>query len=377
MKLNKVKLRHERMTYRNDMKLGARILKTGIAITMALTLATLLQLPSPAFAGIAAIFAVQPSIYKSYQTVIEQIQANIIGAVIAVLFGLFFGSNPFMVGLVAVIIISICLKLKLENTISIALVTAIAILEATGENFTFVAGSRFLTILLGVLSAFIVNLVFMPPKYEARLYYKISNITEEIIKWIRMSLRQASEYGTLKGDIDRIKDQLIKLDQLFLLYKEERTYSKAKIYPKSRKLVLYRQLITTTNRAFYTLRKLHRLENELHQTPIEFQEILIAELDVLLNHHEQALLKFAKKIKADKTSEILLKNTFHKENLVQTFLNYEKNCKDTSCFHNLLPLVASIIDYHDHLEHLNTLINSYQHFHKKENDLSITDEIET
>ena len=44
------------------MKLGARVLKTGVAIVFALSLAELLNLPSPVFAGIAAIFAIQPSI---------------------------------------------------------------------------------------------------------------------------------------------------------------------------------------------------------------------------------------------------------------------------------------------------------------------------
>ncbi|MCY7601029.1 aromatic acid exporter family protein, partial [Bacillus altitudinis] len=38
------------------MKLGARILKTGIAIVLALYLATWLGLPIPVFAGIAAVF---------------------------------------------------------------------------------------------------------------------------------------------------------------------------------------------------------------------------------------------------------------------------------------------------------------------------------
>ena len=47
------------------MKLGARILKTGIAIVLALLIAQLIGLPSPVFAGIAAIFAVQPTIYRS------------------------------------------------------------------------------------------------------------------------------------------------------------------------------------------------------------------------------------------------------------------------------------------------------------------------
>ena len=67
------------------MKLGARIFKTGVAIVFALFIAELLQLPNPVFAGIAAIFAIQPSIYRSYLTVVEQIQSNLIGAMIAVL----------------------------------------------------------------------------------------------------------------------------------------------------------------------------------------------------------------------------------------------------------------------------------------------------
>lgn len=75
------------------MKLGARIFKTGIAITLALYLASWIGLPSPIFAGIAAIFAIQPSIYRSFLIIIDQVQANIIGAVIATVFGLIFGSE--------------------------------------------------------------------------------------------------------------------------------------------------------------------------------------------------------------------------------------------------------------------------------------------
>ena len=37
------------------MKLGARILKTGIAITLSLLLGEFLSLPSPIFAAIAAV----------------------------------------------------------------------------------------------------------------------------------------------------------------------------------------------------------------------------------------------------------------------------------------------------------------------------------
>src|SRR3954451_23750537 len=159
------------------MKLGARILKTGIAIVLALLIAQLIGLPSPVFAGIAAIFAVQPTIYRSYLSIIEQIQGNTIGAVIATIFVLLFGNNVFIIGLAAILVLGLHLKFKLENAIGLSLVTLVAIMETPGDTFIEFAIIRFLTVMLGVLAAFIVNLVFIPPKYEQKLYFKLSETT--------------------------------------------------------------------------------------------------------------------------------------------------------------------------------------------------------
>ena len=117
------------------MKLGARILKTGVAISMALFLASLLELPSPVFAGVAAIFAIQPSIYRSYLTLLDQIYGNLIGASIAVIFVLTLGSNYLTIGLAAILAIVIMLKLKLENTVPLTLVTIIIIMDSQTNNF--------------------------------------------------------------------------------------------------------------------------------------------------------------------------------------------------------------------------------------------------
>ncbi|MEH7581207.1 aromatic acid exporter family protein, partial [Priestia megaterium] len=254
------------------MKLGARILKTGIAITLSLLLGEFLSLPSPIFAAIAAVFAIQPSIYRSYLTILEQIQANVIGAASAVCFGLIFGTHPIIIGFTAVVVIAVNLKLRINNTIGLALVTVIAIMENPGDNFVEYALIRFGTVLLGVFSAFIVNLIFIPPKYETRLYYKIVSTTEEIIKWIRMNLYHASEHTLLKEDIEKMKDNVAKMNQIFDFYKEERTYSTKKRFVKSRKLVLFRQMITVTTRALTTLKLLHRVENDLQVMPQQFQD---------------------------------------------------------------------------------------------------------
>ncbi len=355
------------------MKLGARILKTGIAITLALFIATILQLPSAAFAGISAIFAIQPTIYRSYLSIIEQVQANVIGAALAIGFGLIFGSHPIVIGLTAIIVIAINLKLKAESTIPVALVTVIAILESPGDNFVEIAIIRFLTVLLGVFAAFIVNLVFLPPKYETKLFNRITENTEDIIKWTRVNIRHASEHSVLKEDIEKIKEKMIKLDQLYLNYKEERNYFKRESYAKSRKLVLFRQMIVTTNRALDTLKTLHRLENDLHQMPENFQKVLVAELDYLLYFHEESLLRFIRKTKTQSSTEISEEGRFNKEQLVSAFMEFHQQ-QDSICFYHLLPLVSKVIDYSEQLEHLDTLIYSFHHYHKEDNEIKISEE---
>lgn len=357
------------------MKLGARILKTGIAIVISLYIAQLLDLPSPVFAPIAAIFAVQPTIYRSYLSIIEQIQGNIIGAVIAVIFVMIFGNGAIFVGLAAIIVITINLKLKIENNIGLSLVTLIAIMETQNAEFIQFAVVRFSTIMLGVLAAFIVNLVFLPPKYENKLYFRISSITEEITRWIRFSSRHASEHKLLKNDIDRIKESNIKLEQLYLMYKEERNYFKRNNLVKSRKLVIYRQMISTMKRSLETLKLLHRFENNLLIMSESFQETLQHQLDTLTHHHEQLLLRFIGKIRTQPIEEN--QEYINKVELYDMFVSQQKNLDENDpVLYHIMQIISSIIEYGEYVEHLDTLINSFQSFHKKENEVTIEEEVE-
>jgi uncharacterized membrane protein YgaE (UPF0421/DUF939 family) len=357
------------------MKLGARIFKTGIAIILALLLSELLQLPSPVFAGIAAIFAIQPTIYRSYLSIIEQIQGNIIGAIIAISFVLLFGNDVIIIGLAAIIVITINLKLKIENTIGLSLVTLIAIMETPGDEFIQFSIIRFSTIMLGILCAFFVNLVFIPPKYENKLYNSVTDVTAEIIRWIRYSIRHASEHRLLKHDIGKIKDSVIKLDQLFLMYMEERNYFKKVNLVKSRKLVIYRQMLSTTKRALDVLKRLHRYENELQQMPSDFQSAIQVQLDCLINHHEQLLLKFIGKIRPNAGLENQ-EMCMSKQELFDLFLAHQNRIEDpqSPMLLHSMQVIASIIEYREQNEHLETLITSFQSFHKKENEGLLEDE---
>lgn len=359
------------------MKLGARVLKTGIAIVLALTLAELLNLPSPIFAGIAAVFAIQPTIYRSYLSVIEQLQANIIGGAIAVIFVMLFGNHVFIIGLAAIVAIMIILKLRIETTIGLALVTIMAIMQEPGEHFIEFAFIRIATIMLGVLSSFAVNLAFIPPKYETKLYHKTVNVTEDTLKWIRLSTRHASEHTLLKKDIERIKERLMKLDQLYLMYKEERNYFRSKEVLKTRKLVIYRQMISTTRRSLNILRRLHRFDNDFQHLPEDTQLELQGQLDGLITYHEQLLLKFAGKIRPNVELETESTEAPQRKELVGRFLHQVKQdqaCEEVETYH-FLHLISDILEYEENLVHLEKLINSFQTYHQKENTVRL-DEIE-
>ncbi|MBN3543781.1 FUSC family protein [Fictibacillus barbaricus] len=355
------------------MKLGARMIKTGLAISLSIYLAMLFQLDQPVYAAIAATFAIQPSIYRSYQTILEQVQGNLVGALFAIIFVILLGNNPFVIGFVVVLVIAAHLKMKIEKTIPLSIVTVIVIMESHTENFIGFAVDRFLLIMLGVLSAFLVNLVFMPPKYETKLYYKISDHTDEIIKWIRMITRHASEHSAIKEDLTHLKENRFKMDQYYLLYKEERTYFRSNKYSKTRKLVLYRQMIHTTNKALELLKSLHSHENELYNMPEPLQELIQLKLDGLTNFHEQMLLKYTDKIRAQHTLE--MDAEINKKALMKCIMTYY-NSPENEEWIELFPVFALIIDYSDQLEHLNTLVESFKNYHQDDSEVQLDQRLE-
>ncbi|NGP46578.1 aromatic acid exporter family protein [Bacillaceae bacterium SIJ1] len=352
------------------MKFGARILKTGLAIVLSLYVAQWVGIEATVFAGIAAAFAIQPSVYKSYQTVLEQAQANIIGALFAILFSLLFGTEPIVIGMVVVLIIAVHLQLKIEQTVSIALVTAIAIMESPVDGFSIYAFQRFSAVMLGVVCAFLVNLAFLPPKYENRLYQSISETTQDIIKWIRLSNYHMTKQNMLKEDIEEFKECLVKLEQVYLLYKDERVYSRKKKYAKARKLVVFRQLLTAANRAFFILSQINRAEHDYQHLPDHVRTPLTQELDTLTRFHEQLLENLRGRTKEVplEAHHVPIKTRFKE---LYTLAQNENEPEDEERWMHLFSLVSNLLEYHYELEHLALLLSSFNSFHQEDNELEI------
>ena len=361
------------------MKLGARVLKTGVAITFALLLAELLNLPSPVFAGIAAIFAIQPSIYRSYLTILEQIQGNLIGATVAVIFSLLFGHHLVAIGIAAIIVIGLMIKFNLEKSLTLALVTVVAIMEIQGDDFLAFALLRFGTVMVGVFAAFIVNLVFIPPRYEVKLFKNINALQDDIIRWTRLAVRQASEYTSTKMALKKLMSRMNEVDNLYDFYKEERHYFRNQKFVKARKLVVYRQMITTSKKSVELLNRLHKHENELASLPDQFRLMIQERLDFLLTYHEQLFLKYTGKLKPEhsqwaQNEEYLQRNEVMEIFIKQIALAQELEDEQEFSSYHLLYILSRILDYEENLEHLDTLIVSYRSYHGEEKNIDLEEE---
>ena len=350
------------------MKFGARIFKTGIAVTLALYIATLLNLEPVTFAAVAAVFAVQPSVYRSFRTILDQFQANIIGAIIAIVFTIAFGNEPFVIGLGAILVIAISIKLKMEKTIPLAVVTLIIIMEASTQgNFLLFALSRLGIIMIGVLSSFIVNLLFLPPKHETKLLQKISANTDYIIQWLRLIIRHDAEHMALKDDIQKLREEMIDTNNFYKLYKEERDYFKKNEYTKGRKLVVFRQMITTTEKAIALLKNLHFHEQSILDLPEEMKELLREQIDYLTQFHDRTLLKYSGKVRHESSEEFLKEIDRGEKALTEQLIVYsEKKRLNQEDWTELFQTIGLIIDYKDQLQHLDLLIDSFYTYHPNE-----------
>ncbi|WP_059105831.1 FUSC family protein [Shouchella shacheensis] len=350
------------------MRLGARILKTGLAVVLALYLANWLNFDQPpTFAAIAAAFAIQPSLFRTFRTFSHQVQANLIGAIIGVAFVMTFGHEPFVVGVVVMLSIGIFIKLKLESAIiPTAIVTIIIIMESPSDAFLEFASQRFLFVLIGITSAFLVNLVFIPPRYEKKVYTQMESTTDTLIQWLHLLIRHDADPSTLREDLQEMRKGLDKCEELFKLYREERNYFRKKTFFQQRRVVVFRQMITASERAYTVLEGLEKRSDEYFQLPERVQTRIEEHIFQLTDYHHRILLRYNGKVSAHAPEDYISELDEGQASMTNLFVTlYEEEAFDLSQWHSFLPAISAIIEYQEELDHLDSLVENF-HTHQEE-----------
>jgi uncharacterized membrane protein YgaE (UPF0421/DUF939 family) len=333
-------------------KLGPRVIKTGIAVTLALYICSVLNLESAVFAGIAAIFTVQPSIYRTWKQVWNQAQTNIIGAIIAFLGLYFLGNDPFSIGLVIIILISISLKLKMGETISLTVVTVLAIMSAPGNDWLF-ALDRFIVTFIGMATALLVNIFVYPPNYKKNYVEKINAIFQDFSILMRTAISDEMTEKSFKDQMEQLENDIFLLEEQFILFDEEREKMSKVNNMDVREIVVLKQMFKSLQHGYMVLEDIDSIYFTCKPTPEENQ-LFDQHLEYLIKYHELFLLKYDGKIKMDLPSleEEFMKQT--EDFLEKVMQSYNENHKI-----QMAVIGASIYHYAFQLDRLNTLVEQY------------------
>lgn len=335
------------------MTFGARMLKTGLAVTLALYasiwLQTLwLQTGSPVIAAVAAIFAMQPSIYRSWRYLIEQLQTNTLGAVLAMLAGVVFSKEPFVIGLVCILVIMICLKLKMGDTIGLTLVTVVAVMEASGQ-WEF-AVNRFVMSLIGILAAFVINVVVFPPKPRVQFVEQVRRSFDRMSLLLRTAISDEMKETVFHEEQRILEEEIHSIEEKYKLMEDDQKKLRTAKFGVSRQLVVYKQML-------HTLRKgcevLEAVDEHYFQAARSAKINLLFDnqLEKLIKFHEHVMLKFDQKLKPGAVDSAV----FQQENdrFLRQMLEHSGSSGEEAF--RLSIVSSAIYDYGFQLERLNKL----------------------
>lgn len=336
------------------MKIGARILKTGAAVGLALYISQFFRLEPIIFAGIAAAVTVQPSLYRSWQNSWQQVQANIIGAIVGIAMALLLGTQPYVIALGVIIVISINIQLKFMKSIPLAMVTVLAIMGSPSEQFWETAGDRFLLIFIGVVSSILIN-VFAPPRHEKRLMKQLFDLQESMALNLRIMVEAERETYHVRADLDQLAKQFTELEEMFDLHREENRFLKRRFFRRTRKLVVLRQMVYTCKDGLDTLALLEKHQAEL-QADEAARQLIDEELQKLAALQERVFLTYAGKL----TPYLAHHESITYDELALPIQKALRTFKDNEeLLIHILPTILKLNDYREQLEQLDQTVERF------------------
>lgn len=297
------------------MQLGARIIKSGLAVILALYIAELLHMSSLTFVGIASFLAVQPSVYRSWKHFFLQLLANIIGAIVAISFVYLFGNSPIIVGLAVILLLSVHVSLKQFDTLSISVLTVIAMMEVQNQDFTSFATERFTSISVGIICAVLINILFFPPKYESKLIVLIQTVSEQSSTMMRNLVLNQLTQEAVKSTLENMVDNNKKIDELFQLHLDhfKNRFHRHKLSEKKR-TVIFREMTKVLKKEEILINAFKEHRKELESLDGEMLNDIQQHLYLLTNYEEKIFLKFKNQVQPGFPCDLhkrVEKSTFH------------------------------------------------------------------
>ncbi|MDQ0190831.1 hypothetical protein JI721_00830 [Alicyclobacillus cycloheptanicus] len=208
-------------------KVGGRILKTGIAITLSVATARLLHLQSPQFAGIVSVLAVQPTVYRSVRQGIQQVISASIGAAAGILCLSTVGHSALVIGLAALVMMGLHARWQWTSSLLVAVVIAINTIGSTGPSFVHDGVNQFALVLVGVGFGTLINLL-VKPAHDSRSEQLLASCERQVWRLLRGVQRDlergmTTPYAQFRKEIDHVRAALEEGKRVAGYVKEDHT----------------------------------------------------------------------------------------------------------------------------------------------------------
>lgn len=347
------------------MKIGARVLKTGLAITLSIMLSDILTPNnSPALAAIAAVTTTAPSVRQSFEQFQRRVLSNTIGAIIGVLMTLTIGNSPLATGLGVIILITLLNKLKLSDVLTLAAITLVVVMSYSEHSLYVSSIFRVVETLIGVTVSTLVNIFIYPPKYDDRFFKQSVITSSEIIMLSRASLRKNISFPVMEKDLVKIHKDFSELINLYDLIKSEIIFFEKDRMKFARKLVAYRNILASIKAIIHLEDVLHQNDLVFKTFPNELRTMIRERVETLLNGHEQILLKFEGKIPPNEVQFLEVtpeyRMEFVKRFYRQSRIEIDREEVYEAEINGIAHIMSAIYSYEEALFKMNKIVTIYK-----------------
>ncbi|GIO25904.1 FUSC family protein [Ornithinibacillus bavariensis] len=285
-----------------EFNIGPRMVKTGLAVALTLLVTDLLNLDLEIVAAIAAVLAMQPSIMRSYTYIKEVVISNSIGITFALAGYFLLGNHPLSVGAIVIISIAINIRLGLNKTVSLTVLTIITMMLSGdhGINYLYII-ERLSLVAIGVLAAFIINALIMPPDHKKILFNMIKNTLDRTNFLLRVVSNKTLSIPQMRAEDREIEKRISEAKNYYEIISDERN----RLFIRNRwnffrNIIIYKHMIQVLSKKHTLIRQLEKNINEIDMLPGN-KSYLIKKLVLEINtYSENIILLYENKVILDK-----------------------------------------------------------------------------
>lgn len=277
---------------------GMRTIKTGIAVSLCILVANVIDMKFPFYAAIAAAICMQSTVFDTMTTGFHRMLGTFVGAIVGLTFVYFYPMNFVLCGIGIILVIYLCNLFKITKSISISCIVFIAIMTQTDvDNYHIIYGlNRLLDTLIGIVIAVAVNYILLPPVYFDEIHKSANKIVDDLFIIFGNYF-----INNTASNLTEINKGMTNLENLLALYKKEikRIGSKRvdvekvnELLENSKEVYNHFGIIYKLNFSVSLNESNYNKVREIYNTNFRADSFLETKESIVYNYHVEKLLNF-------------------------------------------------------------------------------------